>query len=71
MVAWPESRRGDVLAYIRFLKLGLNADKHEIIERFEQPWERLRERTSRLYQRTKTLKQKFAPYGRANHARIY
>jgi hypothetical protein len=44
----PESRLSNVLAYIRFLKLGLDADEEEIEERFEKSWERVRARAKQL-----------------------
>jgi len=44
----PESRRADVLAYVRFLKLGLTDDKEEIVKRFDESWQKVRERTKEL-----------------------
>ncbi len=44
----PKDRLPSVLAYVRFLKLGLDADKQEIAERFEQSWARVRARAREL-----------------------
>ena len=44
----PENRLPSVLAYVRFLKLGLDADKQEIADRFEQSWARVRARAREL-----------------------
>jgi len=44
----PESRRADVLAYVRFLKLGLTDDKEEIGKRFDKSWKKVRERAKEL-----------------------
>ena len=44
----PESRRADVLAYVRFLKLGLTDDKEEVVKRFDESWQKVRERTKEL-----------------------
>jgi hypothetical protein len=43
----PESRRADVLAYIRFLKLGL-ADEKGLEKRFDESWKKVRARTKKL-----------------------
>ncbi|MBI5653622.1 MAG: hypothetical protein HZC40_24715 [Chloroflexi bacterium] len=43
-----ESRRTNVLAYVRFLKLGLDMDKQAIAARFEQSWARVRMRAREL-----------------------
>jgi hypothetical protein len=43
----PESRLTNVLAYIRFLKLGL-ADDAEIDRRFDASWKRVRARAKKL-----------------------
>ena len=44
----PESRRANVLSYIRFLKLGLDEDEKTIGERFEKSWKRVRARAKKL-----------------------
>ena len=43
----PEARRTDVLAYIRFLKLGL-ADEKGIEKRFDVSWKKVRARAKKL-----------------------
>jgi hypothetical protein len=43
----PEERRDDVLAYIRFLKLGL-ADEKGLEKRFDESWKKVRARTKKL-----------------------
>jgi hypothetical protein len=43
----PEARRTDVLAYIRFLKLGL-ADEKGIEKRFDESWKNVRTRAKKL-----------------------
>lgn len=48
VAALPENRLPNVLAYVRFLKLGLDADKQEIAARFEQSWARVRMRAREL-----------------------
>jgi hypothetical protein len=44
----PEDRLRNVLAYIRFLKFGLDADEKVIEERFEKSWKRVRARAMKL-----------------------
>jgi hypothetical protein len=44
----PPARLTNVLAYIRFLKLGLDRDESEIEARFEKSWERVRARAKSL-----------------------
>jgi hypothetical protein len=44
----PEDRLSNVLAYIRFLKFGLDADQKDIEERFEKSWKRVRARAKKL-----------------------
>ena len=44
----PEDRLPNVLAYIRFLKFELDADKKVIEERFEKSWKRVRARAKKL-----------------------
>jgi hypothetical protein len=44
----PPARLTNVLAYIRFLKLGLDGDESEIEARFEKSWERVRARAKSL-----------------------
>jgi hypothetical protein len=44
----PKDRLSNVLAYIRFLKFGLDADETEIEKRFEKSWEQVRNRTKQL-----------------------
>ncbi len=48
VAALPESRRANVLTYIRFLKLGLDADDAEIEKRFDRSWKRVRARAKKL-----------------------
>jgi hypothetical protein len=43
----PEARRADVLAYIRFLKLGL-ADEKGLEKRFDDSWKKVRVRAKKL-----------------------
>jgi hypothetical protein len=43
----PEARRADVLAYIRFLKLGL-ADEKALEKRFDESWKKVRVRAKKL-----------------------
>jgi len=43
-----EDRLSNVLAYIRFLKFGLDADAKVIEERFEKSWKRVRARAKKL-----------------------
>jgi len=43
----PEARRANVLAYIRFLKLGL-ADEKRLEKRFDESWRKVRARTKKL-----------------------
>jgi hypothetical protein len=43
----PEARRADVLAYIRFLKLGL-ADEKALEKRFNESWKKVRVRAKKL-----------------------
>jgi hypothetical protein len=43
----PEARRPDVLAYIRFLKLGL-ADEKEVEKSFDGSWKKVRARAKKL-----------------------
>ena len=45
--ALPEARLTSVLAYVRFLKLGL-ADDAEADRRFDASWQRVRARTKKL-----------------------
>ena len=44
----PEDRLSSVLAYIRFLKFGLDMDQEEIERRFEKSWKRVRTRAKAL-----------------------
>lgn len=44
----PENRLVNILAYIRFIKLGLDLDEKEIEERFERSWEQVRSRAKKL-----------------------
>ncbi len=44
----PADRQTNVLAYIRFLKLGLDMDEAEIEARFEKSWKRARARAKTL-----------------------
>ena len=44
----PEDRLSSVLAYIRFLKFGLDMDQEEIEKRFEKSWKRVRTRAKAL-----------------------
>ena len=44
----PENRLTNVLAYIRFIKLGLDLDEKQIEERFEISWKQVRERAKKL-----------------------
>lgn len=44
----PENRLTSVLAYIRFLKLGLDLDEKQIEERFERSWKQVRARAKQL-----------------------
>ena len=46
--ALPEARLPNVLAYVRFLKLGLDADKKEIAARFDKSWARAKARAQTL-----------------------
>jgi len=48
IAALPADRLFKVLAYIRFLRLGLDADEGEIEARFEKSWERVRARSKEL-----------------------
>jgi len=44
----PEERLSNVLAYIRFLKFGLDLNGEEIETRFKKSWKRVRVRTKKL-----------------------
>ncbi len=44
----PESRRADVLAFIRFLKLSIPKDRKEIEERFEKSLKSIRARAKEM-----------------------
>jgi hypothetical protein len=44
----PENRLTNVLAYVRFIKLGLDLDEKQIEERFEISWKQVRERAKKL-----------------------
>lgn len=44
----PESRRADVLAFIRFLKLSIPRDRKEIEERFEKSLKSIRARAKEM-----------------------
>lgn len=44
----PENRLANVLAYIRFLKFGLDSDETEIEKRFDRSWKRVRARAKKL-----------------------
>ena len=44
----PENRLPNVLAYVRFLKYGLDDDQKEIEERFEKSWKRVRARARKM-----------------------
>jgi len=48
LASLPESRRANVLSYIRFLKLGLDADETSIEKRFDESWKRVRSRAKKL-----------------------
>ncbi|MCK6619440.1 MAG: hypothetical protein L6Q94_03000 [Calditrichia bacterium] len=48
IAALPEDRLANVLAYIRFLKWGLDLDEKEIEERFEKSWKKVRARAKKL-----------------------
>lgn len=48
IAALPEDRLRNVLAYIRFLKFGLDSEEDEIIRRFEKSWKRVRARAEKL-----------------------
>jgi len=48
IAALPDDRLPNVLAYVRFLRFGLDADDKEIEERFEKSWKRVRARAKRL-----------------------
>ena len=37
-----------MLAYVRFLKLGLTDDKEEIVKRFDESWKKVRARAKKL-----------------------
>ncbi len=44
----PESRRADVLAFIRYLKLSIPRDRKEIEERFDKSLKSIRARAKKL-----------------------
>lgn len=44
----PESRRADVLAFIRFLKLSIPRDRKEIEERFDKSLKSIRARAKEM-----------------------
>jgi hypothetical protein len=44
----PEDRLSNVLAYIRFIKLGLDLNEGEIEARFDKSWKRVRARAKKL-----------------------
>jgi hypothetical protein len=44
----PENRLTNILAYVRFIKLGLDNDPQTIEERFDKSWKRVRARTKKL-----------------------
>jgi hypothetical protein len=44
----PENRLANVLAYVRFIKLGLDLDEKQVEERFETSWKQVRERAKKL-----------------------
>ncbi len=48
IVALPKDRQANVLAYIRFLKYGLDADNKEIENRFTKSWKKVRTRAKKL-----------------------
>lgn len=48
MTTLPEDRMANVLAYIRFLKLGLDQDAKEIEKRFDASWKKVRARAKKL-----------------------
>jgi len=47
IVTLPNDRQANVLAYIRFLKFGLDADEKQIESRFEKSWKRVRARSKK------------------------
>jgi hypothetical protein len=48
IAALPEDRLPNVLAYIRFLKFGLDLNEDEIVARFDKSWKRVRSRAKKL-----------------------
>jgi len=48
VAALPEARRANVLAYVRFLKLGLDADDAEIEKRYDKAVKSIRARAKKL-----------------------
>lgn len=48
IAALPEDRLPNVLAYIRFLKFGLDVNEEEIVARFDKSWKRVRSRAKKL-----------------------
>ena len=44
----PENRLPNVLAYVRFLKYGLDSEKKEIEKRFDKSWKRVRTRAKKF-----------------------
>lgn len=48
LAALPEDRLASVLAYVRFLRLGLDLDEAEVEKRFEKSWKRVRARAKKL-----------------------
>ncbi len=48
IVALPKERQANVLAYIRFLKYGMDKDEKEIEKHFEKSWKKVRARAEKL-----------------------
>ncbi len=48
IVALPKERQENVLAYIRFLRYGMDKDEKEIEKRFEKSWKKVRARARKL-----------------------
>lgn len=46
--ALPKERQENVLAYIRFLKFGMDKDEKEIEKRFDKSWKKVRSRAKKL-----------------------
>jgi hypothetical protein len=48
IAALPAVRLSNVLAYVRFLKFGLDSDEIQIEKRFEKSWKQVRARAKKL-----------------------